>query len=154
MLSLSFFFEEHEYSLEWRTNNCPHKPRMDTLFIAGRKLVYQSSHNCRDKAPKRCRCSIGRPPTASGDREQDIPDRLQPVTEGLVERAAGSYSSAGETIPTTRPPHIPARPSNKSGVKHNLFTYFPKDTGCDIYIYIYIHMQPHNHRESSMQNKS
>ena len=29
-------------------------------------------------------------PTASGDREQDIPDWLQPFTEGLVERESGS----------------------------------------------------------------
>ena len=39
-----------------------------------------------------------RPPTASGDREQDIPDWLQSFTEGPVEGTSGSSGSAGETI--------------------------------------------------------
>ena len=49
---------------------------------------------------------------------KDIPDRVQPFTEGLVEGQTGSSSSAGETIPKTRPPLTPARLSNKSGGKH------------------------------------
>ena len=53
--------------------------------------------------------SGGPPPTASGDREQDIPDWFQPFTVGLVERSSVSSSSAGETIPKTSPPHNPAR---------------------------------------------
>ena len=38
-------------------------------------------------------------PQLAGDREQDIPDWLQPLTEGLVEGTCGSSGSAGETIP-------------------------------------------------------
>ena len=77
--------------------------------------------------------SRDRAPIASGDREQDLPDWRHPFTEGLVEAEAESGSSgrAGGTIPKTPPPHIPARPSNKSGEKHHLFIHFPKDPNCD-----------------------
>ena len=54
---------------------------------------------------------------------QGIPDWLQPFTEGLVEGESGPSSSAGETIPNT-PRNVPARPSNKSGGKRNLFVHF------------------------------
>ena len=47
-----------------------------------------------------------RPPTASGDREQDTPHWLQPFTEGVVEGESGSSGSAGERVPTTPPGHI------------------------------------------------
>ena len=43
-------------------------------------------------------------PTASRDRKQDIPERIQPLEEGLVEGESGSSSSAGEAIPKTTPP--------------------------------------------------
>ena len=43
------------------------------------------------------------PPTASEDQEQDIPDWLQPFTEGLEEGESGSSSSAGVRIRKTRP---------------------------------------------------
>ena len=61
-----------------------------------------------------------------------MPDWLQPFTEGLTDGEAGSSGSAGETMPKTPPPHVPARLSNKSGGKHHLFTHFVKDPGCDI----------------------
>ena len=84
------------------------------MFIASRKLVptvvpgviVDTSRSSDDDA-----ASGDRPPIASGDREQDIPDWLQPFTEGLVEGESGSPDSAGETIPKT-PPHIPARFKN------------------------------------------
>ena len=50
---------------------------------------------------------------ASGDREQDIPDWLQPLTEGLVEGESGSSGTARKKNPKTLPPHIPARPRQK-----------------------------------------
>ena len=66
---------------------------------------------------------------ASGDREQDLPVRLKPFTDGMVEREFWSSGSAGETIPKTPPPHVPGRPSNKSG--RNLFLHLPKDPNSD-----------------------
>ena len=54
------------------------------------------------------------PPTASGDREQEIPDWFQPFTEGLVDGASVTSGSAGETIPNTSPPHNPARLKQKT----------------------------------------
>ena len=61
------------------------------------------------------------PPTASGDREQDVPDWLQPFAQGLVEGKSGlvegksgSSGSAGETITKTPPPHLPARFEQKT----------------------------------------
>ena len=78
-------------------------------FIASRKLVFRQSYleltGPRSDAD-----------AASGNREQDLPDWRQPFTEGLEEGESVSSSSAGETIP----PHLPARPSNKSGEKHHL----------------------------------
>ena len=68
--------------------------------------------------------SEDRTPTPSGGRKHDIPDWLQPSTEGLVEGESGSSGSAGETSPITPPPNIPARPSNKLAGKHNLFIQF------------------------------
>ena len=44
---------------------------------------------------------------ASGDREQDLPDWLQPITEGLVERESGSSGSGGQTFRKTPLPYIP-----------------------------------------------
>ena len=64
---------------------------------------------------------------ASVDREEDLPDSLQPFTDGLIERESGSSGSAGETIPKTLAPHIPAGRWNNSGGTHNLFTHFPRD---------------------------
>ena len=55
---------------------------------------------------------------------------LQPVMEGLVEGESGS-SGSGEAITKTLPPHIPARPSNKSGGRHNLFIHFQTDPSCE-----------------------
>ena len=52
----------------------------------GKSVPMVATGYCRHKSLKRCRRSIGhRAPTASGDREQDIPDWLHPFTEGLVE---------------------------------------------------------------------
>ena len=62
----------------------------------------------------------------SGDRDHQIPDWLQAFTEGVVEGESESSRTAGETSPKTPPPHIPARPSNKPGRKHNLFAHFRK----------------------------
>ena len=50
---------------------------------------------------------------ALGDREQDVPDWLQPFTAGVVEGKSGSSGSAGETIPKTPPPHISAKLTQK-----------------------------------------
>ena len=47
---------------------------------------------------------------------------LQPVMEGLVEGESGS-SGSGEAITKTFPPHIPARPSNKSDDTIYLFIF-------------------------------
>ena len=58
--------------------------------------------------------SRDRPPTASGDRE--------PCAQGLVEGVSGSSGRAGETIPNTPLSHIPARPWNTSGGKHQAST--------------------------------
>ena len=90
------------------------------LVVPGVKTSTQISRSDADAA------SVDRVPTTSGDQKQEILDWLQPFTEGLVEAESGSSGSAGETIP----PHIAARPSNKSGGKHKLFTHFPKDRGC------------------------
>ena len=68
-------------------------------------------------------------PTASGDREQDLPDWLQPSTEGLVEGESLSSGSVGETIPKTLVAHVPARPSNNWEERH-IFFLSPKDTTC------------------------
>ena len=59
-----------------------------------------------------------RPPTALGDREQDIPDWLPPFTEGLVEGESGSSGSVGESIPNTLPPHLPAKPKQKQALNN------------------------------------
>ena len=64
---------------------------------------------------------------ASVDGEEDLPDSLQPFTDGLIERESGSPGSVGETIPKTLAPHIPAGRWNNSGGTHNLFTHFPRD---------------------------
>ena len=37
-------------------------------------------------------------PTASGNRQEDVSDWLQPFTEGAVDGESGSSSSAGEPI--------------------------------------------------------
>ena len=68
--------------------------------------------------------------TDAEDREQDIPDWRKLFAEGLEERESGSSGIACETIPKTPPPQIRARPSNKSGEKHCLFSQFPKDSNC------------------------
>ena len=66
------------------------------------------------------------PPTAPGeDRLQDLPDWLQPFTEGLVERESGSSGSAGETTPKTpSSAHTSEDPSTTSGGKHWASTQF------------------------------
>ena len=75
--------------------------------------------------------SEDRAPTASGEREQDLPDCLQPFTGGLAEGESGTSCAAGETFPSTHPPHIPPRHSNNYGGKDNLFIHFPKDPNSD-----------------------
>ena len=75
------------------------------LVVPG--VIVETSH--RSDA---CGASGDRTPTASGDRGQDLPKWLQQFAEVLIEGEAGSSSRAGETIPTTSPPPIPARPSN------------------------------------------
>ena len=73
---------------------------------------------------KRCHCSIGRPTAESYVRETQsklFQTGLNSLTEGVVEGESGSSSSAGDTIPKRRAPRFPARPSNNSGGKHNLF---------------------------------
>ena len=71
---------------------------------------------------EQCRGSIERPTADSFSREQDIPDWFQPFTEWLVEGDSRSSDSAGETIHETLPPHFPARPSNKSGGEHTIYS--------------------------------
>ena len=61
-------------------------------------------------------------PTASGDRKRDLPDWPQPFTEGLVHGECGSSGNAGETIPTTPPPQIPARHLEKTRETHQAAT--------------------------------
>ena len=87
-----------------------------------------------------------RAPTASGE-QHEIPEWLQPQTEGLVEGASESSGSAGETILKTPSPHIPARPSNKSGGKLHLFIDFRKTQ-------VFFYLQTHKNHESSMQKDS
>ena len=85
-----------------RKDSRSHKPNMTTSSIASRKVLCQWSY---------AECLLIQVPEAMQrqhreterrqlrDREQDIPVWLQPFTEGLVEGASGSSSSAGETIP-------------------------------------------------------
>ena len=109
---------------EWKTVHCKSE-NCAPLVVPG--VIVDTSPRSDVNA-----ASGDRPPTSSGDREQNIPNWLQPFTEGLVEGKYASSGSAGETIAKTLPPFIPARLSHKSGWKHNLFIHFLKDPACDI----------------------
>ena len=67
-----------------------------------KQILCKSQTSPRSDATAAC---VGRAPTASGDREQGIPDWLHSVTEELVEGESGSSGIAGETIPKYPRPH-------------------------------------------------
>ena len=73
-----------------------------------------------------------RPSTTSGRRDQDIPDWLQPFTEGLVEGDLGSSGSASYFISKTPLPHVPATPRRDPMSNTIQFIHFPKKPDCDI----------------------
>ena len=89
--------------------------------------------------------SRGPSPTTSWDREQNLSDWLKPFTERIGRRRIWIIRECWKPFPKHLPPPIPARHSNKSGGKHNLFTHFPKDPNCNI--------GKHNH-EGSVQKES
>ena len=134
-LSVGKLCEEHMVSRRMEGKTIAQFTQM-AKTIASRKIGYRwsylellSTHVPSGDAEA---ASGNRTPTGSGSREQDIPDWLQQFTDGLAEGEPGSSVSTGETIPKTLPPRTPARRSNKSGRKHNLFTHFPKDPICDM----------------------
>ena len=99
------FLENSLAVLSWGTlsaeiSNC--KSENYVVMVVPRVIVRPSPRRNSEAA------SGDRAPTASGDREYDIPRWLQPFKEGLAEGEAGSSGSAGETIPNTLLPHSPA----------------------------------------------
>ena len=74
--------------------------------------------------------------TALGNSSLQLPEWLEPFTEGMSE---GASSSSTDAVPAEPPPAIPPptsrleKPSsNKPGGKHNLFKHSPKDPNCEI----------------------
>ena len=99
VLSPGTLCEDSGYSCEWKERNYPHYPRMD-------KVIHCRSDTCVqivapgvvvDTRPRSDAdaASGHRPPTASGGPEQDLPDWLQPFTEGLVEGAWDGETTKG-----------------------------------------------------------
>ena len=99
------------------------------LFIAWNTVHRLSFLDCRHKSPKRCRC-IRRPTADSFGRPQDIPHWLQPFTEGLVEREAGSSRSAGEKMPTFFL-HVSQRDPGTHLEGHTILTLFFEGPRCE-----------------------
>ena len=74
--------------------------------------------------------------TALGNSSLQLPEWLEPFTEGMSE---GASSSSTDAVPAEPPPAIPPptsrleKPSsNKPGGKHNLFKHSPKDPNFEI----------------------
>ena len=76
--------------------------------------------------------------TTSGRVETDLPEWLQPFTEGLTGGSSSStdVSPADVEIPPQAiapPAHLPAKStSNRASGKHRLSTHFPKDPNCEV----------------------
>ena len=125
------YYESRNYCLCQRFGNVYCRPitgRLTRGVLSPRLSENDKIINCKSEnsvpmvGPRVIVASGDRTPTASGDQKYDIPDWLQPFTEGL-----------GETIPNT-PPQIPTRPSNKPEGNHNfVYTHTSKHPNCDIY---------------------
>ena len=70
-----------------------------------------------DASPRRvAEAASGERPTAPGDREQDMPDWLQPLTERTGGRRSLDHPAVlVKRFPKTLPPHVPAKLKQAQG---------------------------------------
>ena len=93
--------------------------------------------------------SIGRPNTDSFGRPIARFSRLASTIYGRTGKRGILiiWQCWRETSPKTPPPHLPARPFNISGGKHNWFNHFPKDSNSNF-------RKTNKNHERSMQKES
>ena len=126
VLSLGRLCVENGFTYEWKPTES------SSLIKHGKSIKCRAEHSCPSCSRWSSRTDSSNAESTSGNRSRELPERLEPFTERMIEETS---SSSSDTIPKAIPPLVSTseKPSsNKPGGKHDLFAHFPKDSICEV----------------------